>query len=64
MNARAALYGSLHMISIASHAVTKVLDPVHLRLVLPPSHRVDLPTNKVAVKLERPSPIFSFPNSL
>jgi len=36
MNARAALYGSLHMISIASHAVTKVLGPVHLRLLIAP----------------------------
>jgi len=34
MNTRAALYGSLHMISIASHAVTKVLEPVHLRLFI------------------------------
>ena len=36
MNTRAALYGSLHLISIASHAVTKVLDPVHLRLFIAP----------------------------
>ena len=36
MNTRAALYGSLHLISIASHAVTKVLEPVHLRLFIAP----------------------------
>ena len=36
MNTRAALYGSLHMISIASRAVTKVLEPVHLRLFIAP----------------------------
>ena len=36
MNTRAALYGSLHLISIASHAVTKVLGPVHLRFLIDP----------------------------
>ena len=61
-NPRAALYGSLHMISIASHAVTKVLGPVDLQFLIASENSCGLTQEQSRGQVGKPATDLPSPN--